>query len=198
MVTKKTQKKKTRKLLIPKYLVCGLIDSVVWFTITFTVQFNSSNVFFLSAAFRTLVVAGITGVFPFPSRCTPPSFSRIGLLQHSHCSSIGIEFTCTALVPCFPAQEFTASTQAFLTGVDDVGLGAEVTFTAEGVGSMRSNLVRGMAYVTATYEGHTTPVLSSTHAFLKVNGNVRNRVLLLVPPLYALCPREGADGCHVR
>lgn len=73
-------------------------------------------------------------------------------------------------------QEFTASTQAFLTGVDDIGLGAEIMFSTEGVASMLSNLVRGMAYVTVTYESHTTPVLSSAHAFLKINGNVRKNV----------------------
>lgn len=84
-------------------------------------------------------------------------------------------------------QEFTASTQAFLTGVDDIGLGAEIMFTTEGGGSMRSNLVRGMAYVTVTYEGHTTPVLSTTHAILKINGKVRKSSCLFIVPCFLVC-----------
>lgn len=105
----------------------------------------------------------------------------------------------TAPVRRFPVQEFTASTQAFLTGVDDIGLGAEIMFTTEGGGSMRSNLVRGMAYVTVTYEGHTTPVLSTTHAILKINGKVRkSSCLLFRVSLYARCPRACSDGCYMR
>lgn len=59
-----------------------------------------------------------------------------------------------------------------LTAADSIGLGAEFRFTDEGRGgrSMRANLVRGMAYVTVVYEALTTPIVSSVHAFLTVNG----------------------------
>lgn len=67
--------------------------------------------------------------------------------------------------------------EASLTAADSIGLGAEFRFTeagrggeGEGGGGMRANLVRGMAYVTVVYEGQTTPVVSSTHAFMAVNG----------------------------
>lgn len=67
--------------------------------------------------------------------------------------------------------------EASLTAADSIGLGAEFRFTEAGPGGeggggggMRANLVRGMAYVTVVYESQTTPVVSSTHAFMAVNG----------------------------
>lgn len=55
-----------------------------------------------------------------------------------------------------------------------MGMGAEFLFTADGGGgSMRAYLVRGMAYVTVIYEGQTTPIVTSTHAFVEINGKVR-------------------------
>ncbi|CAN0065398.1 unnamed protein product, partial [Ectocarpus sp. 6 AP-2014] len=69
------------------------------------------------------------------------------------------------------AVELHTNQEATLTDFDDQGFTAFVSFSSAMVdGSMKTWLVRGMAYATVMYDDFT-PEVSSIHAILSVNGN---------------------------
>ncbi|CAM9159945.1 unnamed protein product [Ectocarpus fasciculatus] len=69
------------------------------------------------------------------------------------------------------AVELHTNQEATLTDFDDSGFTAFVSFSSAMVdGSMKTWLVRGMAYATVMYDDFT-PEVSSIHAILSVNGN---------------------------
>ncbi|CAN0246622.1 unnamed protein product, partial [Ectocarpus sp. 4 AP-2014] len=71
------------------------------------------------------------------------------------------------------AVELHTNQEATLTDFDDQGFAALVSFssaTSTVDGSMKTWLVRGMAYATVMYDDFT-PEVSSIHAILSVNGN---------------------------
>lgn len=93
--------------------------------------------------------------------------------------------TTTGMDICFPALNTSSSTSVLATFLQNISLqctattttqkltgftdlGCTITWTAAG-GSMSSNIVRGMAYVTMSYTG-LTPLVVSQHAIVGING----------------------------